>query len=176
MYYDVFDRESVQKLIKLQSFFRQNYVRNEIQKVRGDFEEIFDQIEGNDSDDAVIWPIEFSSSSSSICLPEFINKKQKKTQNNRDFLKKSLTINKTRNSVEKNTGQIVKFTPLDKVDSNKNNSVDTLFNVDLNLEQMNYLSIENLKKLKKSELLSVRENVSLEMLWIQQAIQSRLQV
>ena len=53
---------------------------------------------------------------------------------------------------------------------------NNLTEIDLNTEQIKYLDIENLKKMSKTELVNLRESVSLEMLWIQQAIQSRLQV
>jgi hypothetical protein len=177
------DKESMRKLLKLQAYFRQNYVRNEMQKVRNTYEEIFNEIEGNDSDVKVAWPL--GDSSSTPCLPEFIDKQQKQTRISKSLLK-------ARNFTETLTNhQIIKFMPpvidndkdsaaaqqtISNNNKNKSNKEEALFDVDLNLEQMNYLSIENLKKLSKTELLSVRENVSLEMLWIQQAIQSRLQV
>ncbi len=43
-------------------------------------------------------------------------------------------------------------------------------------ETLNYLTHENIEKLNKSSLKDLKETVSLELLWIQQAIQSRLQV
>jgi hypothetical protein len=42
--------------------------------------------------------------------------------------------------------------------------------------QLDYLKSENLNKLDANELVDLKENVSLEILWIQQAIQSRIQV
>lgn len=50
------------------------------------------------------------------------------------------------------------------------------FNLIDDIEKINYLELDNLKKMSKNDLINVRESVSLEMLWIQQAIQSRIQV
>ena len=49
-------------------------------------------------------------------------------------------------------------------------------NIALENEDLKYLDIGNLKNIPKSELINVRESISLELLWIQQAIQSRIQV
>lgn len=128
-----------------------------MQKVRNTFEEIFTEIEGVDSDVKIVWPL----NESSICHPKFVDKKK---------LNKTLIAKPSGNSSAHH--QLANVVPSDMLA----NKEDMLFDVDLNAEQMDYLSVDNLKKLSKSELLSVRENVSLEMLWIQQAIQSRMQV
>ncbi len=150
---NVSDPDSFKKLEKIQSYFRQNYVKSELLKLRNVYEEIFNEIEGPDSDVKVVWLHE-----TAICLPKFVSKKEIKPSSN---------------------NQVVKFTETTATShgstGNQMNE-DKLFDIDLNIEQMNCLSSENLRKLSKSELLSVRENVSLEMLWIQQAIQSRVQV
>ena len=117
-------------------------MKSEMKKIQRDFEEIFNEIEGDDSDVTINWPQD-----DSIFHPRFIEKRQ-------------LQLNTLTNKPEKQ--QVTKL--------------DKMFDVDLNIEQVNYLSTENLRTLSKQELLNVRENVSLEMLWIQQAIQSRLQV
>lgn len=57
-----------------------------------------------------------------------------------------------------------------------NDQMEHLNFADLDEEKLKYLELDNLKKMSKSDLISVRESISLEMLWIQQAIQSRIQV
>ena len=56
------------------------------------------------------------------------------------------------------------------------NSEKAKFECDLDDEKIKFLQLDNLKSMEKNDLLSVRESVSLELLWIQQAIQSRVQV
>lgn len=119
-----------------------------MKKIQLTYEEIFNEIEGDDSDVTIKWP-----ESDLICLPQFIDKKHLQVK----------TLTKPDKQIS-------------KIQNEKNAELERMFDVDLNIEQVNYLSTENLKNLSKTELLSVRENVSLEMLWIQQAIQSRLQV
>lgn len=109
-------------------------------KVRNDYETIFNEIEGEDSDLRIVWPIE----NPTICYPKFMSKK--------DYLLKQSVLTK---------GSVMKFVP------NGSNSDN---------ENLNHLELENLKRLSKTDLISLRESVSLEMLWIQQAIQSRIQV
>ncbi|RNA01079.1 hypothetical protein BpHYR1_051588 [Brachionus plicatilis] len=78
-----------------------------------------------------------------ICYPKFVSKKE------------SQLLSKPRASVKIEDNQICmkSFQTID------------------DFEKINFLELENLKKMSKSDLISVRENVSLEMLWIQQAIQ-----
>lgn len=163
------DPDSLKKLEKVQSYFRQNYVRNELLKLRNVYEEIFNEMEGPETDVKVVWPDD-----TSICLPKFVSKKEPKSGNNNQVVKFVAAENNVTNEATKTVQQ-----PSPAGESKSNNVVkseDTMFDVDLNIDQMNFLSSENLRTLSKAELLSVRENVSLEMLWIQQAIQSRVQV
>ena len=53
---------------------------------------------------------------------------------------------------------------------------DNLKDIGDDLKQLDYLKSENIKKLESGELVDLKENLSLEILWIQQAIQSRIQV
>ena len=145
-------------------------------KLRKTYEDIFYEIEGDDTDLKVIWSTN-EANTNSICYPKFLNKcfpkalrysdKQKEINNKIDS-KEKIIIDKQLISYDASITQ-------KSIEINKFKK-DNLIDIDLNIEQLNFLSSENLKKLSKQELLSVRENVSLEMLWIQQAIQSRLQV
>jgi hypothetical protein len=108
-------------------------------KLRNEFEEIFLDIEGPDTDENIVW-------GKKISYPRFESKKMRK--------EKKLETN-AENLIEKNK-EVSKL------------EVDDV--------QLDYLKSENLKKLHANELVDLKENVSLEILWIQQAIQSRIQV
>lgn len=168
--FNVSDPDSLKKLEKIQSYFRQNYVSSELLKLRNVYEEIFNEVEGPETDVKVVWPEE-----TSICLPKFVGKKEPKSGNNNQVVK----FVAAENNVTKEATKAVQQ-PTTSGESKSHNYVakseEMMFDVDLNIDQMNFLSSENLRTLSKAELLSVRENVSLEMLWIQQAIQSRVQV
>ena len=124
-------------------------------KVRECYEEIFKDIEGDQSDVYVQWPV--NNQMNALAYPKFVSKlKQKKelvkfdnTTNAENFIKKSIEFQK---------------------------GGDNLSDIDLNTEQIKFLDLDNLKQMSKSDLINLRESISLEMLWIQQAIQSRIQV
>ena len=147
-------------------------------KLRKTYEDIFYEIEGDDTDLKVIWSTN-ETNRNSICYPKFLNKSfpkasrfsdKKKEINNKNNSENKIVIDKQLMSYDASITQ-------KSIETNNNNiKEDNLIDIDLNIEQLIFLSSENLKKLSKTELLSVRENVSLEMLWIQQAIQSRFQV
>ena len=147
------------------SLFRRNYVQNEMLKVRSDYESIFNEIEGQDSNEYISWPTHGDENLNSLAYPKFISKKSKENKSNEQnkLVKLNEEKNKSTNTFTKSSIEFQK---------GGNNLTD----IDLNTEQIKYLDIENLKKMSKTELINLRESVSLEMLWIQQAIQSRLQV
>ena len=147
------------------------YVQKEMRKVRKLYEEIFQELEGDDAECKVVWP-----SDTKMCYPKHVPKKESKKESKIDD-KTFICSKKDENTSQ---GTVMKFVP-DKILEEKTivKSVVTVKpnpHDDLDVEQMKFLEIENLKNLPKNELISVRENVSLEMLWIQQAIQSRVQV
>ena len=147
------------------------YVQKEMKKVRGLYEEIFNEIEGEDADCQVVWPSE-----SKLCYPQHVLKK--------DLKKESKIDDKTfvcpKKSESPSQGTIMKFVPNEineeKSIAKSSGSIKSNPHTELDIEQMKFLEIENLKNLPKNELVNVRENVSLEILWIQQAIHSRVQV
>ena len=182
---------------------RKIHVRNEMLKLRDVYEKIFDEIEGPDSEVCIVWPSE--QTSAALGHPKFQSKKQfnrmneerTKTLANDSNLPKSI---KTKQQLI-TKGSIMKFVPEQKAIENEtirneasgsgsssistiqekakvNSEQNKLFNSFLSddLERLNSLEQRNLKMMSKNDLISVRENLSLEVLWIQQAIQSRVQV
>ena len=134
---------------------------------------ILKEIEGDESDVVVQWP---SDCVSSVAYPKFV---PKKTLNTAALLVKH-NNNKQRDNKQPNTAVVNtqvgtnKDTQLAKIDSGDHvrqivSSIDTE-------TAAGTLEIGDLKLMSKSELVSLKENISLEMLWIQQAIQSRIQV
>ena len=156
------------------------HVQKEMKDVQKQYEDIFNEIEGDDSDLLVVWPND--KKPSILCYPKFVSKNRiKNASKNRSKIDdKTFTCSKKCETISK--GSIMKFVPdaMNEPTSiefqNKKNILPSNFNNDLNLDQMNFLEVDNLKALSKSDLISVRESVSLEMLWMQQAIQSRVQV
>jgi len=53
-------------------------------------------------------------------------------------------------------------------------SPSTASNLGIEADQLDYFKVDNLKKLNPQELEAARENISFELLWIQQAIESRV--
>lgn len=115
--------------------------------MRKEYEKIFQEIEGNDSDCRIKWPSE----NVPICYPKFVSKRDDQLS-----IISGVISNK-------------------KTENQKNMCIRDFQAID-DFEKISFLELDNLKRLSKSDLISVRENVSLEMLWIQQAIQSRIQV
>jgi len=147
------------------------FIQKEMKKVRNLYEEIFDELEGGNADCQVVWPSE-----STLCYPKHVSKKQLKKESKID----DKTFVCPKKSETTSQGTIMKFVPNEINEEKsivKTSDVDKLNpHAELDMEQIKFLEIENLKNLSKNELVSVRENVSLEILWIQQAIQSRVQV
>lgn len=147
-----------------------------MQKVRAQYEDIFKEIEGDDTDLLVVWPNDFS-----LCYPKFVSKKQaanSKPVNSKASSKLVDDRTFTCSNNENEGSSVMKFVP-----DHKKNEIKTIrfhdenyVNAGINKEQLNYLELDNLKKMPKNELINIRESVSLELLWIQQAIQSRVQV
>ncbi len=117
--------------------------------IRDEYRKIFNEIEGDDSDVKLVWPNE----NMPICYPKFVSKKDKQS-----------------------TYTTVSLLKIADKKPNSNPSIPKDFNLIDDIEKINYLELDNLKRMSKTDLISVRESVSLEMLWIQQAIQSRIQV
>lgn len=115
--------------------------------MRKEYENIFQEIEGDDSECRITW----SSDNVPISYPKFISKKDQQILSTSNVLS------------------------LKKTDIYKKLCVKDFQAID-DFEKISFLELDNLKRLSKSDLISVRENVSLEMLWIKQAIQSRIQV
>lgn len=133
-------------------------------KVKDSYEQIFRQIEGDDSDVQVVWP---DTAQATLSYPRFHTKANK--INDRTFNVNGTKRNKFPSvSTVRGGGQST---------SALRSSSETPSFPDLdNDAQLSYLKSEHLATLDKAELLGVRENVSLEMMWIHQAIQSRVQV
>ena len=160
------------------SHCRRIHVQNEMFNVREMYEDIFKEIEGEQSELEVVWPKDI------LCYPQFVSKKQAKKLQEQKVDDKTFICPKKVETISK--GEIMKFIPNEaSLEEEANSKILPAKSIEfkstdphneLNVEQMNFLEIENLKKLPKNELVNVRENVSLEMLWINQAIQSRVQV
>ncbi len=158
-----------------------------MEKVKTTYEQIFNEIEGEETDTQIEWPNE---NKNLLCYPKFISKKQK-LSNLKNEIKSNKNKNFQNNKFEQDSSKpIIKYVlPMNSnsdIQNEKNsfirNSLEFKINdnnqidMELNAEQLNFLEIENLKKLSKTELVKIRESMSLELLWIQQAIQSRMQV
>lgn len=161
-------------------------------KVRNDYEKLFFEIEGPDSEAVIEWP---KPSSTLLCYPRFVSKKRsgnhQKTSGNEPNNGIAELKKVTNSPTKENTkpARIEKhFSPPPCTISNEiavfggrttkrfENSEKAKFECDLDDEKIKFLQLDNLKSMEKNDLLSVRESVSLELLWIQQAIQSRVQV
>ena len=130
-------------------------------KVRSTYEDIFNEIEREESEVYVRWPNK-DPYLSVLSYPRFMSKKHKE--------KESKIVKYEEKREEKKTNAFIK----NSIEFQKGG--DNLTDIDLNLEQIKFLDIENLKQMSKTDLINLRESISLEMLWIQQAIQSRIQV
>jgi hypothetical protein len=176
------------------------HVKSELLKVRELYEQIFDEIEGerDDADLRVYWPKQ-----DSICYPKFVTIKEfhrlkqqnlKETENTskiedeEKLILKSLKTNNqviTKSSVMKfvperedqNDQESLKQTGLNESDVLNTTKMNSLLSLNYeDIEKTSALDLNTLKRMPKTDLISVRENLSLEVLWIQQAIQSRIQV
>lgn len=176
---------------------RKNHVINEMLKVRNDYEKLFLEIEGPDSEAVIEWP---KPSSTVLCYPRFVSKKRngksshhhQKTSVNEPPKNGIAELKKVTNSPTKENTKPTRIEkhfsqPPPCAISNEiavfggtskrfENSEKAKFECDLDDEKIKFLQLDNLKSMEKNDLLSVRESVSLELLWIQQAIQSRVQV
>jgi hypothetical protein len=168
MEFEQFDNEHMRKLCILQSNCRKLHVQSEMLKLRECYERIFDEIEGPESDVQIKW----AKNTQVLTYPKFISKKASNVKQKKDE--------------ENQNDTLVKYIPQKKIEStskpkekSKMNEVERKhdsLHQELDNEQLSYLELSNLKRLPKTELINVRESISLEMLWIHQAIQSRLQV
>jgi hypothetical protein len=154
-----------------------------MKKLRKDYEDIVLEIEGPDTDLKILWPNE-----KKLCYPKFSSKKlitktlksSQLAENviNRDTHQNSemkiSSFNQDLNKNEFKKLDLVKESELD-VDT-KDSPQKNIFKLEVDEKHLDYLKDENLKKLDVDELGDLKENVSLEILWIQQAIQSRIQV
>jgi hypothetical protein len=168
MEFDHFDNEHMRKLFILQSNCRKLHVRNEMLKLREYYEQIFEEIEGPDSDVQIKW----AKDAHVLTYPKFISKKRSNSKKKKDEENRNESLVKylPQNTIQ--TGaQRKEINRMEKLDINHDSLHQELDN-----EQLNYLELSNLKQLSKTELINVRESISLEMLWIHQAIQSRVQV
>jgi hypothetical protein len=141
---------------------------NEMNKVKSAYEQVFNSIEGDESDVNIEW---CNDPSNAISRPKFVpkNKPHSLTVANK------LTQRKSANQSELvTTTTTTTTTTVATTSSSQQNHLQN--ELDLDIEKLSYLELDNLKKMSKAELISLRENVSFEMLWIQQAIQSRMQV
>jgi hypothetical protein len=141
-----------------------------MKKVRTAYEEIFNCIEGDDSDVRIEW----TDDKNIATYPKFVPKKQPLSGSTN----KIRSINSKNERVNTNSDLITTTTTTTTTTTIATTSKHSLRNQSdqLDIENLNYLELSNLKKMTKTELINLRENVSLEMLWIQQAIQSRMQV
>ena len=192
-----------------------------MRKLKNFYENIFYEIEGQDTDTKILWQKD-----NELCVPKFTSKKQYKyltcKTNNSNNSTNNSGISEPNNSLKLNSTEIM---PNDMaiIDSpsqrtNLNNEIieitkqiesqnekeieknrqkatqlidncDVLSvinsekrcasqasNLDIDTEQLDFLRFDNLKNLSVNELESARENVSFELLWIQQAIESRMNV
>ncbi len=161
-------------IIQLKGLCRGNHVKNEMKKVRSAYEEIFKSIEGDDSDVKIEW----NDNKNLASYPKFVSKKQPligSTNTLKNKQSKKEVANANNNELITTTTTTTTTTTIATTSKNSLRNQPTL-NDQLDLENLNYLEMNNLKKMTKTELINLRENVSLEMLWIQQAIQSRMQV
>lgn len=133
-------------------------------KLRSEYEKIFHDIEGENGDTRVVWPIDEPKSPSHkpvLCYPKFIPAKQAQT--------KPSELN--------HSTELIKFTGGSSSSQAGNDLKQLKIDIkDLDEESVKFFQLDNLKKMSHDELLNVRESISLELLWIQQAIQSRVQV
>ena len=146
-----------------------------MKKVRSAYEEIFNSIEGDDSDVRIEWANDKNLAS----YPKFVPKKQPLVVQPINTIKSKPSKNEilnTNNELITTTTTTTTTTTIATTSKNSLRNQPTMLNDQLDLENLNYLELNNLKKMTKTELINLRENVSLEMLWIQQAIQSRMQV
>lgn len=171
---------------------------NEMRKVRDDYEKLFYEIEGPNSEARVEWPIPNETSTSILCYPRFVSKKsgaissagslvhantndqglsnRKPSSNVLDYSsKKSRTPEMAKTQATENLNKSSAATA-----SNELEVFDDMekARIEFKLDdaKVKSLQLANLKNMNKKELVSVREAVSFELLWIQQAIQSRVQV
>lgn len=141
-------------------------------KVRAEYERIFTDIEGPNCDIHVEWPIK-RDGLSVLVYPQFVSKKSFE-QNSRKQAAAKL-VNQEPQKEETTSAASSEIVKLD--DARRFEDVERVkLECDLEDEKVRFLQLENLENMEKSELLSIREGVSLELLWIQQAIQSRVQV
>lgn len=138
-------------------------------KLRDEYEKIFEDIEGSNSDTKLEWPA-FLNKPQVLCYPRFVSKREQRSslKNQAQSLLKPNITQPSRNEQDErlifNHANGEEFVTKSKFDS------------DLDDEKIRFLQLDNLKNMSKNELLSIRESISLELLWIQQAIQSRVQV
>lgn len=141
-------------------------------KVRDEYEKIFYEIEGPNSDTKLEWP----SKENTICLPKFVSKRSA----GREQITENNTSNKSSQLIkdmkEVNSSTAAKSQDNELVLRTENKPSGGGVESEIDFEQIKYLQLENLKNMDKNELLSIREGISLELLWIEQAIQSRVQV
>jgi hypothetical protein len=164
-------------------------------KIRKEYESIFKEIEENNADVEVVWP-----AGNRLCYPKFeaikdngrvaaqtqgADKTEQLNLSKDDTTIISTNLNKDLfNDLQHNQDVIDDD---EKSHTKPNLLTATVGNTDTNMrkpsplsfeddETLRYLKHENISKLNKSSLNDLKETVSLEILWIQQAIQSRVQV
>jgi hypothetical protein len=178
-------------LVKKKANLRKRHVQNEMLKVREQYEAIFDEIEGNvDLDVRILWP----SSDHPLGPPVFVSKRAAATIEQQRRLRQAERDTNNTNTLKGNNqlitkGSIMKFVPTEPVKDKKeavkdeknlsaatDNISSEVFASVLTTSEKDVLEKVDFGSMSKSELIGVRENLSLEVLWIQQAIQSRIQV
>lgn len=153
-----------------------------MKKLRKDYEDILVEVEGADTDTQVIWPSNTNSNEFKLCYPKFSSKKGKNntsatnTHDNSPVLSSRSQTQSNKKDENCNNTTAATSAVETSENSNKTKTNKELLNLDIDEKQLNCLQTENLKRLNRGELVELKENVSLEILWIQQAIQSRIQV
>ena len=181
------ESDHLSKLAKIQAHCRSMHVRNEMQKVKAVYEEIFNEIEGNESDTCIVWSNSALSNSvlspngsvsnrsnltsqeenTSICYPKFVSRKS---------LGRSGTMGSVAQTAQKDADVPKNINQTYCVKKDEAKDKENYGELGIDTSRLSFLEYENLKTLNKEELIKTRESVSLELLWIEQAIESRKHV
>jgi hypothetical protein len=159
-------------------------------KVRELYENVFNEIEGSDSDVRVVWP---NDDLIPLAYPKFLTKKEYERHRIEKPSEKSI-LKSMKNNQLITKGSIMKFVPEEKdpvlhsdvkndtqsdekANSDCLNQIKSVFSSNSDDKaKLDVLEQLDFRSMVKTDLINIRENLSLEVLWIQQAIQSRIQV
>jgi hypothetical protein len=164
-------------------------------KVRELYENVFHEIEGEDSDVRVAWPNDTHSLAQPLAYPRFLTRKEFEQRHMTEKPGEKSILKSMKNNQLITKSSIMKFVPGEesgghtlkteqvtepnlKTDPNNLSQIKSIFTASSSddREKLDALEQVDFQSMAKTDLINIRENLSLEVLWIQQAIQSRIQV